>query len=313
MLENLIYSLNATFPVFMVMLVGYLLRRIGWTNDNFVAIANKINFKLTLPALLLTDLMATNMQAMFNLKFVLFCAVVTTISFFGIWGCTRLFLKDASIRGAFVQASFRSSVAVLGIAMIVNIYGKSEIMPLVLIGAVPLYNVYSVLVLILESNSGAKKTVGSVIKGIVTNPIILSICAGMILSLLKVKFPVMIANTINNFAKMATPLALLALGAGFEGKKAIAKIKPSIVASCIKLIVLPLLFIPAAIWMGFRGADLVAILIMLGSPTTPSCYIMAQNMGNDGVITSSIVVMTTVLSAFTITAFLFILKTMGLV
>lgn len=313
MLDNLIYSLNATAPVFLVMLAGYILRQTGWVNENFVNVANKINFRLTLPALLLQDLMACDIRKVFDVKFVLYCAIVTSICFWGIWGLSRLFVKNKSIRGAFVQASFRGSVAVLGIAMIVNIYGEASLMPLVLIGAVPLYNIYSVIVLMMESNEEKGKSAKDVAKGIFTNPIILAIAAGMILSIFHVKFPTMVANTIGNFAKMATPLALLALGAGFEGASAIAKLKPTIVASSIKLLIQPVLFLPFAVWLGFRDAELLAILIMLGSPTTPSCYIMAKNMGNDGVLTSSIVVLTTVMSAFTITGLLFVLKTMGFV
>ena len=89
---------------------------------------------------------------------------------------------------------------------------------------------------------------------------------------------------------MASPLALITIGAGFEGRKAIAKIKPTIAATMIKLVVLPAIFLPIAIKLGFRDQALVALIIMLGSPTTPSSYIMAKNMGHEGVLTSSVVV-----------------------
>ena len=81
----------------------------------------------------------------------------------------------------------------------------------------------------------------------------------------------------------------------------------------IKLVIQPLIFLPVAAWMGFRGEQMIAILIMLASPTTPSCYIMAKNMDNDGVLTASVIVMTTLLAAFTLTGWIFILKTVGLI
>jgi len=317
MLENLIYSLNATMPVFLVMVGGYLLKRLKMTNESFVSVANKINFKVTLPALLLKDLAGSDITKEFDLNYVLYCAIVTTISFWGIWGLSRLFVKEDKIRGAFVQASFRGSIAVLGIALVQNIYGDSNSMPMVILGAVPLYNIYSVIVLTFESNEPGGKTVKDAIWGIAQNPIILSILAGIICSLLRTglgfSYPLILSRTVDNFAKMATPLALLALGAGFEGTKAVKKIKPSLVASATKLLIQPLVFLPVAIALGYRDAALVALLIMLGSPTTPSTYIMAENMGNDGVLTSSIVALTTLLSAFTLTLFIFILKTLGLV
>ena len=125
--------------------------------------------------------------------------------------------------------------------------------------------------------------------------------------------PVIVDKTVNSVAQMATPLALITIGAGFEGRKALAKIRPTIAASMIKLVIQPLIFLPVAAWMGFRGEQMIAILIMLASPTTPSCYIMAKNMDNDGVLTASVIVMTTLLAAFTLTGWIFILKTVGLI
>ena len=124
---------------------------------------------------------------------------------------------------------------------------------------------------------------------------------------------VIVDKTVNSVAQMATPLALITIGAGFEGRKALAKIRPTIAASMIKLVIQPLIFLPVAAWMGFRGEQMIAILIMLASPTTPSCYIMAKNMDNDGVLTASVIVMTTLLAAFTLTGWIFILKTVGLI
>ena len=114
-------------------------------------------------------------------------------------------------------------------------------------------------------------------------------------------------------AQMATPLALITIGAGFEGRKALAKMKPTIASALIKLVIQPLIFLPLAAWMGFTGEKMVAILIMLASPTTPSCYIMAKNMQNDEVLTASAVVVTTLMSAFTMTGWIFLLKTLGLI
>ena len=114
-------------------------------------------------------------------------------------------------------------------------------------------------------------------------------------------------------SQLATPLALLTLGAGFEGRKALAKIKPTIAASFIKLMVQPALFLFPAVMLGFRNEQLVALLVMLGAPTTVSSHIMAKNMNHDGVLTSSVVVATTFLSSITMTLWLFLLRYMNYV
>ena len=316
-MENFIYSVDATFPIFLVMVIGYILKQIGMLNDNFVTVANRFNFKVTLPFMLFRDISGVDIRAVFDIRYVLFCALVSTACFWIIWGGVKLFLKDQSMRGAFVQASFRSSAAVMGLAFIQNMYGSSAMGPLMIVRAVPLYNIFSVIVLTFEgAHSGEvdpKQKVKDACINIAKNPIILGILAGLVVGLLGIDFPVIVDKTVNSVAQMATPLALITIGAGFEGRKALAKIRPTIAASMIKLVVQPLIFLPVAAWMGFRGEQMIAILIMLASPTTPSCYIMAKNMDNDGVLTASVIVMTTLLAAFTLTGWIFILKTVGLI
>ena len=316
-MENFIYSVDATFPIFLVMVIGYILKQIGMLNDNFVTVANRFNFKVTLPFMLFRDISGVDIRAVFDIRYVLFCALVSTACFWIIWGGVKLFLKDQSMRGAFVQASFRSSAAVMGLAFIQNMYGSSAMGPLMIVSAVPLYNIFSVIVLTFEgARSGEvdpKQKVKDACINIAKNPIILGILAGLVVGLLGIDFPVIVDKTVNSVAQMATPLALITIGAGFEGRKALAKIRPTIAASMIKLVIQPLIFLPVAAWMGFRGEQMIAILIMLASPTTPSCYIMAKNMDNDGVLTASVIVMTTLLAAFTLTGWIFILKTVGLI
>lgn len=316
-MENFIYSVDATFPIFLVMVIGYILKQSGMLNDNFVTVANRFNFKVTLPFMLFRDISGVDIRAVFDIRYVLFCALVSTACFWIIWGGVKLFLKDQSMRGAFVQASFRSSAAVMGLAFIQNMYGSSAMGPLMIVSAVPLYNIFSVIVLTFEgARSGEvdpKQKIKAACINIAKNPIILGILTGLIVGLLGIDFPVIVDKTVNSVAQMATPLALITIGAGFEGRKALAKIRPTIAASMIKLVIQPLIFLPVAAWMGFRGEQMIAILIMLASPTTPSCYIMAKNMDNDGVLTASVIVMTTLLAAFTLTGWIFILKTVGLI
>lgn len=312
-MENFIYSINATIPIFLVMVVGYILRQCNILDEHFAKKADSFNFKVTLPALLFQDIAASDMRSNFDLRFVLFCAVVTSVCFWGIWGFSKIFLKDNSIRGAFVQASFRGSAAVFGIAFIVNIYGTSGMAPLMILGAVPLYNIYSVIVLTFESNDkedgGALQTA---IINICKNPIILAILFSTVFSFLGLyeKTPELLTKTIGNFAKLASPLALVCIGVTFEGKQAISKLPPTIVATILKLIIQPAIFLPIAINMGFTGEHLIALIIMLGSPTTPSCYIMAKNMHNDGILTSSVIVTATLLSSITLTFWIFVIKSL---
>lgn len=297
------------------MVIGYILKQIGMLNDNFVTVANKFNFKVTLPFMLFKDIAGVDIKAVFDIKYVLFCAIVSTICFWVVWGTAKLLVRDKTIRGAFVQSSFRGSAAVMGLAFIQNIYGSSAMGPLMIVSAVPLYNIFSVIVLTFEANDSTgidkKAKIRQAGINICKNPIILSILAGLIVGLLEIQFPTLVNKTVSNVAQMATPLALITIGAGFEGRKALAKIAPTMAASMIKLVLQPLVFLPVAAWMGFSGEKMIAILIMLASPTTPSCYIMAKSMNNDEVLTASVIVTTTLMAAFTLTGWIFLLKTLG--
>lgn len=315
-MDNFIYSLNATMPVFFVMLLGWWLKKIKFITDDFVSVADKVVFKVALPVLVFKDIASADLSGDFNWNFVLFCFFGTCI-FFGVtWLFAEIFIKDKSIIGSFVQGSFRGSAAILGIAFAQNIYGSSGLVPMMIVASIPLFNIFSVIVLMRSANAGErdKKAVfKKTIKGIVTNPIIIGIFAGIPFALLHISFPPILEKTINSVGSLSTPLALIAIGGSFSTGAALKKWKPTVIASIIKLIIIPGIFLPIAVSMGFRNEEMVALLILTGAPTTVSSYIMAKNMGNDSVLASGIVVMTTLLSSVTLTGIIFILKCNGII
>ena len=314
-MENLIFSLNATLPIFLTMLLGLLFRYLGLMNADFVAKLNRFVFVAAIPALVFQDISSVDVRKSWDGGFVLFCFLATLVSITVIALLARLLVEE-EIRGEFVQASYRSSAAILGIAFIQNIYGSSGMAPLMIVGTVPLYNAAAVVILSLMKPGRKKldrKLLLKTAKGIVTNPIILGILAGILWSVLRIPQPEIMQKTVKNVAVLATPLGLMAMGASFEGKKALAKLRPSVLASLIKLVVLAAVFLPLAVRLGYTKERLIAILVMLGSATTVSCFVMAKNMGHEGVLTSSTVMLTTFFSAFTLTGWLFLLKTPGLV
>ena len=250
-----------------------------------------------------------------NIKFIVFCYVVTLISI-TISTLVSCLWRDKSIRGEFIQASYRSSAALLGIAFIQNIYGNAGMAPVMIIGSVPLYNVMAVIVLSFfkpGQNGIDRAVLKKTFKGIVTNPIILGIVAGLLWSAIGLPYAGIPAKAVTSIGNMATPMGLMAMGATFDLKKASAKAKPAFAATFIKLVGFVAVFLPIAVAFGFRDSELIAILVMLGSATTVSCFVMARNMGHEGVISSTTIMLTTLLSAFTLTLWLYIIKSLGLV
>ena len=279
-MDSLVFSLNATVPIFLMMVLGLFFNKIGWMDEEFANKMNKFVFRIPLPVLLFGDLAVVDIKEAWDTKFVIFCFIITLISITIAIGISCL-LKDRSIQGEFIQAAYRSSAALLGIAFIQNIYGNSGQAPLMIIGSVPLYNIMAVVVLSFfkPGQNGMDKA----------------------------------HKAVSSIGGVATPMGLMAMGATFDIKKAFGKIKPTVIAAFIKLVGFVAVFMPLAVVIGFRREKLIAILVMLGSATTVSSYVMAKNMGHEGVVSSSVVMLTTMCSAFTLTGWLFIMKCFGLV
>lgn len=316
LIENLCFSLNASMPVILMMIFGYICREVDLLDDHTTAKLNKFTFRAALPALLFMDLSTADFRAVWDGRLVGFCIVVTLLSV-GIAVIYSLFHKDKAERGEIIQACYRSSAAVLGIAFVNNIYGKSLMAALMIVGTVPIYNIIAVAVLAATSpdkrNGSKKSLLLDTLRGIVTNPIIIGIAVGILWSVLKIPQPVIMSKTVSYMGNMATPLSLIALGASFKMNEARSKVGVTVGIALIKLVLFCGVFLPIAVHMGFRGEKLVAILIMLGSATTGSCFVMVKNFGHKGTITAFAVMLTTICSAFTLTFWLFLLRAKGLI
>lgn len=314
-MSNLIFSLNATLPVFFCMMLGALLKKAGIIDDAFASKMNTFVFKVALPINLFEQLHLVDFFEVWDTSFVLYCFLATAASIAIAYFISR-FLKDRTIRGEFVQASYRSSSSLLGMAYIQNIYGTASTGSLMMIGSVPLYNVAAVVILSLMSpqNTGLdRKRLKKTLIGIVTNPIILGILIGFVWAMLKIPMPTMFEKTLAWVSATSSPLGLIAMGASLDLKKITGRIRPAIPTIILKLIVFVALFIPVAIAMGFRTEKLVAALIMLGSATTVASYVMAKNMGHEGTLGSTVIMLTTLLSSLTLTFWIWLLRTLGLI
>ena len=294
MLENLAYCLNATAPIFLLMLLGLVFRRLGFFSQAFADKLNDFVFKVGLPVMLFKDLVESDFFTVWDGPFVLFCFLATLGSIL-LAAALSLFCRERPLRGEFIQVGYRSSIALLGAAFLENLYGTAGAASLVIIGAVPLYNVAAVTVLSLTSpqQSGLNRAaLKKALKGIVTNPIILGIAAGLVWTLLDIPQPQILQKTVSSLSATATPLGLMA---------------------AVKLVLLAALFLPIAVAMGVRDDKLVAALAMLASPTTVSSFVMARSMGHEGTLTASTVMLTTFFSILTLTLWLYLLRTLGLI
>ena len=312
-MENFVFSVNATFPIFLVMLAGWLLRRFGMLTQGFVDVANRFNFYVTLPILLFTEISAMSLSEASDPAFFFYCMGATTAGICIIWALSALFIRDKKMLGAFVQGCYRGSPAVMGVAFVMNMYGNAGASPLMIVASVPLFNIFAVLILTIHGDGGGfhPAQLKKALLGVCKNPILWGILAGLLFSVAGWEFPTLVNKTLGYFADMSTPIALVAIGAGVQLGEAFARWRQTLLAAFVKLLALPGVFLTLALFLGFHGDQLVALVAMLGLATTPSAYIMAKNMKNDAVLTSGIIVVTTLLSSVTVTGWIFLLRTLG--
>jgi predicted permease len=265
--------------------------------------------------MLFRDLSQSEFSSMFDRKLVLY-SVISTLTIFAASWLASLKLAGKAERGSFIQGCFRGNYAILGLPLVANILGDAQTGKAALITTfiIPLYNVLAIIALQAHGSGTAKATVRSTALGILKNPLVVGIALGVAVSALGISFPPFIASSLNSMGGLASPLALLAIGASIDAKEIKRKLKPSIMAAIIKLVAIPLIFVPiAAVFFNFRGESMVILYVMFAAPTAVSSFIMAESMGNDGPLAANIIMVTMIFSVVTFTFGVFLIKSAGLI
>lgn len=312
-MENLIISANAVLPLMLCIGAGYLTRRLNWADDAFFTKCNNYCFKAFMSLMLFTNVYDADLKTAFQPKLVLFTVVgvltVAGAAFFGV----RLLVKDPSRRAVLTQGIFRSNYVIFGIPVAANLYGEGNIATAALLSAVavPMFNVLAVLTLEYYSTAH-KSSWKAILKGVITNPLILGAAAGLLMKLMPFGLPYALSKAIGDLAKIATPLALVVLGATFHFQAVGKNLRYLAIGVLGKTLVVPLAMIPLAVLCGFRGIELLSLTILFASPTAVSSFTMAEAAGHDGELAGQQVVFSSLLSLVTVFLWIFILKSFAL-
>lgn len=323
MLENLIFILNGTVPIFILIIIGNLMLRKGFITHEFVTIADKLVFKLFLPAYLFKSVYSMDRSEFKkeHVFLVLYAAIAIIVIAFGTLFLSRFFIKDRGQRGAFAQGVYRSNTAILGIPFAANLFGDEGAMitALLLAFMVPLFNVIAVIILSIcgpsdtDTEHSFSKRIMSVVFGIVKNPLIISIVLAILMGVWGIKLPEIANKSIGYLSNALTPLSLIAIGANFSFSDIKGRAGLAIVASALKTVAVPLFGVGIGVLLGFNGMQLGALFITFGTPAAVSSYVMAKNMHNDYKLAGQILVFSTLMSAVTIAMGSFILFESGLI
>lgn len=315
-MDNIIVSFNVIAPVFFLMVLGYfLVNYTSLADGKLTKQANAIVFKIFLPCMLFYNVYQSDIGSEIHSRirlciwaaggllilFVLLCLIVPRI------------VTQENQQGVVIQGIFRSNYVIFGVAVVQNMYGPKSTTTAAILSAilVPMYNFLAVVVLSIfgeKRENDWKKIILDIIK----NPLIISSVLGIIFSLLGIRLPTAVDTTVQDLAKLSTPIAFMILGGDLDFSKVKGNLKTAFVVLTIKLVILPLIMIPMVVMMGYRDADLLSGVLAYQTPVAVSSYIMAQQARADGQLAGQLVVFSSVLSIFTLFVTIFILRTMGL-
>ena len=323
-MSNIVFSINAVFPLILMALAGYFFKRIKLISKELAAGMNRLVFRLFLPCMLFLNVYKIQTFSAFDLTYVWYTLGITGVLFLAAIPITRLVTKENRQRGVLIQASFRSNYALVGIPLATALFDEAGAVVATLLSAflIPLYNTLAVVCLtVFSEREGNKINVKKLLLGIVKNPLIQAIALGLavlgvravLVSLncpfrLDTHVPVLY-KTLDSISKVSTPLALVVLGAQFEFT-AIAALKKQILFGVIaRALVIPAVGLSVAYFLGcFNGAHFAAFVAAFATPIAVSSVPMAQEMGADSALAGQLVVWTTVISALSIFAAATILK-----
>lgn len=315
MLADLNFAIYITAPIFCILGLGILFKRIGWVTEEFAKIGSDLVFKVTLPCLLFVKLVKTDFSHGLPITLILYSLVATIVIFVVLDRFVAPWMKQPLDRGVFVQGAFRSNMGIIGLAFCLSAFGESvvTIASIYLAVVTILFNILAVITLTRhQENPSGQRDISKLIKGIVKNPLILSICAGIAISVSGFQVSDILLNTGSYFAQMTLPLALLCAGASirlqeFQGSQ------PLYWAVSGKLFFVPLLITVGGIAIGLRGESLGVLYLMSASPTAAASYPMAQAMKSNYHLAAAIIAATSLGSMLSTTLGIFLLRSFGLI
>jgi malonate transporter and related proteins len=309
-MEILLQAANIVAPVFIIVFLGLALRHKGMIDSHFSTVSSRVVFNITMPALLFSEISTTRIHELLNARMIFFAWCFILLTFILSWLVGIGLTANGRDRGAFIQGSFRGNFAILGFAMLSNAYGASALPPAaVLLAAImPPYNVLSVLALSLTQKREREISGWTIVRQIITNPLILAAVVAVPLSLAQVKVPQMLQTSIKHLASLTLPLALIGIGSSLTFGGLRKDLRLSTCAALLKILIFPALAILAAVKMGLHGQELGILFFFFASPTAIASYAMADAMGSNSRLAGHIILMTTMGSIFTISAGIIILK-----
>ena len=311
LLELFARTLDVTLPVFAMVFVGLMLKRLKWIDSAFVSTASALVFKATLPTLIFISLIKADLGVALDVSLMVFFAAATLGQFLlsWLWAHYRVPRQE---RGIYVQGAFRGNCGVVGLALAAGMYGNYGISAgsLLLGVVIVMYNAFSVVVLAFYQ-PGQSTDWRSLLKHIATNPLIISVFAALPFTVFAIPLPSWLITSGDYFASLTLPLALICIGATLSVSSMRTGSQVALGSSWMKMVTMPVLSTVAAWMVGFSGEQLGLLFLFFASPTAAASFVMVKAIGGNVALAANIIAITTLMASVTVTVGVFALRLLG--
>lgn len=304
-------TISVTAPVFSMLFLGVLLKRLGLIDGAFINTASALVFRGTLPTLLFLGIVQADLSTALQPALLLYFVIATLGCFLLAWGWAILRCPEAD-RGIYTQGAFRGNNGIIGLALATSMYGDYGLSVGAVLGGVVIlsYNTLSAIILAIYSPQ-AKTDVWSLSKSILSNPLIIGVLAAIPFALWQIALPDWLLTSAEYFAQMSLPLALICIGGTLTLESLRQSSGVAISSSLMKVFWLPLVATLGAWLWGFRGADLAILFLYFASPTAAASFVMAKAVGGNHQLAAAIIVLSTLATVVTTNLGLFVLQWAG--
>ncbi len=311
-LQTLAETGQIVLPIFFLLTCGYILRATKVIGKEFVDQSAKLVFTVALPLLIFLNVATVDLSQLISVGKLSYVAVSTVAAGTVFFLIARKWIKSPEDQGVFAQSSFRSNFAIIGLAIIHNMYGDTGIATgsLVLAITIPLYNLMSVVFLTLPLKGDMRLT--AIAKSIFTNPLMLAVIFALPFSYFDGNMPSLLEKTGSYFSNMTLPLALLSIGASLDHRYLRNSSTLALHSTLIKIVWQPLLLTFGAWLIGFNATELAVLFIFFGCPSAASGFVMVKNIGGNANLAANAVALSTLLSIVTLSTGIFVLKLLAI-
>lgn len=314
MIQYLWISFQVVFPILFFMAIGWMIQKVGLLKAQDFSQLNRLVFRVFLPIKLFSEVYHSDFETAFQPDVVLYALAGVALCFAATWFLVSRRVKNPADMTVLTQAIFRSNYVLFGMSIAAGLYpGESlGIVSVLAAFVVPLYNVLAV-ILFECYRAGGRVSPLKILRGILTNSLILGSALGLLALGFNIRLPALLMEPLIDLGNIATPLALLCVGATLSFQ-ALNRYKKEICWAALgRLVICPLVFAGGAYLLGFRGIALAGIFLVFATPTATSSYPMARELGGNGELAGLIVAVNNVCSLFTVFVWLAALMGMRLI